>query len=457
MNQSMAVNGTKLSQRQIWLYAFPALPHAFIALPLHMVVPSFYAAHTTVTLAQIALITTLSRLLDAILDPLIGMLSDRTRTRLGRRKPWVLAGGLVCSVAILFMFQPPTGSGMLYFACWSFLLYLGFSFFEIPRGAWATELSRNYLERAHIQSSVATFNVIGSLVFWLMPLALASFTGTFAITGATLTGIAWLYGLLMPAGILLSLWFVPNGDVPQDAAATFRDFLRTVRHNRPLWIFLALMVCWGLGQGMYLSTIFIFVQDYLQLGDIFPVLMILYFVVQIGALPVWLRITRRIGKHRAWAIGMVCDVLTRPLILLFANGSETPMAAMIAIILIGAFFGASGIAAPASILGDVVDYDLMKTRVNKAGRFFAFQILLTKATMALGAGAGFMLLDKVGYKVGETANTATANGGLIAAYLVIPALFWIAAASVAWRFPITAARHNIIRQRMERRERLAMT
>lgn len=438
-----------LGRWRIWLYAFPSLPHAFVVMPLTIVVPTFYAAHTSITLAQIALITTLSRLLDAVLDPLVGVLSDKTRTRLGRRKPWVLAGALTCAVAILCMFQPPAGAGVGYYAAWSFLLYLGFSFFEIPRGAWTTELSRDYLERTRLQSAVAGFSIAGSLVFWGMPILLSGTTGTFAVTGESLTGIAWLYALLMPAGVLLSLWLVPNGHVPREKLPHPADFVRALRGNRPLWLFLALTAFWGLGQGAYSATIFIFVQDYLGLAEIFPLLMILFFAVQIACLPVWLRIVQRIGKHRAWAIGMVCDVATRPLVLLFAAGSQIPASALVGLILLGAFFGTPSNFAAAAILGDIVDYDLMKSRVNKAARFFALQILLVKATMAFGAGAAFLLLDTSGYAVGGQ-NGPAANMGLIACYLIMPALCFGISAWLAWCFPITARRHEAIRRRIER-------
>lgn len=218
-------------------------------------------------------------------------------------------------------------------------------------------------------------------------------------------------------------------------------------------MFLSLATFWGLGQGAFSATIFIFISDYLRIAAFFPVLMILYFVAQIAALPLWFRIVRRIGKHRAWALGMICDVAMRPLVLLVAASGSPSLPALAGLILLGAFFGAPGNFAAAAILGDVVDYDLMKTRVNKAGRFFAFHIVLVKATMALGAGAAFLLLGFSGYVVGG-ANSASANAGLIACYLVLPALCWGAAAALAWRFPIDARRHEIIRRRLESHRRL---
>ena len=73
---------------------------------------------------------------------------------------------LLCPVSIFQLFQPPAEAGVDYFALWSFLLYVGFTMFEIPRQAWTAELSRDYVERSRIEMNVAVFNILGSLVFW---------------------------------------------------------------------------------------------------------------------------------------------------------------------------------------------------------------------------------------------------------------------------------------------------
>ena len=438
-----------LPKRQIALFALPALPHAFIALPLSIVIPTFYAANTAVTLTQIALVTTISRLADAFIDPVIGILSDRTRSRLGKRKPWLIAAAIMCALSVFFLFRPPADADIVYFGVWAFTLYIGFSFFEIPRNAWSTELSRNYMERSRIQTYVAICNISGSLVFWILPLLLFSLTQTTAITGTTLTAIGWLYALLMPAAVLLAAFLVPNGDAPPAPPSSLGIFVKAVVRNRPLWLYFAAIGCWGLGQGMYLSTIMMVMTDYMKLGSIFPFLMILFFVVQIAAMPIWLRIIERIGKHRAWALGMTCDVLTRPLILLFVS-QEMAMLPMILITCLGAFMNAPSNAAPAAILGDVVDYDILKTGINKAGKFFAFNTLIMKAAMAAGAGIAFAVLGAANYQVGG-ANDSAANMSLLICYLVIPAIGLLAASLIIMRFPITRARQEIIRRRIERR------
>lgn len=435
---------------QLVIFGFPALPHAFIALPVNIIIPAFYAANTTVTLAQIALVTTASRIIDAFIDPAIGLISDRTKSPIGRRKPYVLLGTLLCAVAIYHLFQPPKTADITYYATWYFSLYVGFTLFEIPRSAWATELSRDYQQRARISGWVSIFNVAGSLVFWLTPLVLSVVTGTTQINATALMVIAWLYVILMPSGMLLATAYVGNGETGNEKLTTIRDMFRSLTGNRPLWVYFAAIGAWGVGQGALLSVIFVFLTDYMQLGSAFPILMIAFFVVTLAALPIWLRVIAWIGKHRAWALGLACDALLRPLILLFPPGADS-LAPMLGLVVLSAFFGAPANIAPMAILGDVVDYDLLKRKVNNAGNFFALNTLFIKIAMAVGGGVALMALDLTHYQVGKP-NDLAANTGLLVCYFVLPAVFHLLSASIGWRFPIDARRHAIILKRIRQRQ-----
>jgi Na+/melibiose symporter-like transporter len=276
-------------------------------------------------------------------------------------------------------------------------------------------------------------------------------TTTTAITGTSLTGIAWLYALLMPAAMILAAIFVPSGLELTAAPSTIRQLMTSLKGNKPLWHYFGIISAWGFGQGGYFSVSFIFLTYYMHLGKVYPYLMILFFFVALVALPTWAPLTRRIGKHRTWALAMSLDVLTRPLLLLLTPGS----AAAVPVLMLGAlsaFLSAPCNIAPPSVLGDVIDYDILKTRANKAGNFFAINTLLIKASIALGSGAGFLLLSLFGYSV-KHANGSAANLGLLITYFAWPAVWFLTASVLAWNFPITNARHNIIRRRIESRSK----
>jgi len=439
--------GGRLTLPQLLAFGFPALPHSFIALPLNIVIPAFYATHTAVTLLQIGVFTSASRLLDAGLDPLVGFLSDRLGTPWGRRKPWGLAAGGVCGVSLFFLFQPPATADIVYYGFWSFLLYFGFSLFEIPRSAWSAEISRDYNERSRINTSVAQFNVIGSLVFWLTPILLSKISGTTQITGTSLSAIAWLYLVLMPAGLAVAAWIVPQGTPVVTRALRLIDIVKSMLGNRPLVIYLLAYGLWGVGQGASLSTTLLFLNDRMKLGAFFPFLMIALFATTVLVIPLWMRLVPRLGRHRVWSVSLIANAVSRPLVLLVTPGPAA-MWPMLALICLSAFFMAPWNFAPPSMLSDVIDYDLWKSRTNKAGNLFALNTLLVKASMAIGAGGAFVLLDAFHYKAGKT-NTGTAELGMLVCYMAVPAVFHILAGLLSWNFPLDERRQAIVRRRLE--------
>jgi len=445
-----ASGGERLSTLQLTIFGFPAMPHAFVASPIYMILPAFYAANTTVTLAAIGAIAGLSRIFDALNDPLIGYWSDRTRSRLGARKPWLIGAIFFCAISITQLFAPPPDATILYFALWSTILYTGFTMFEIPRSAWSAELSRDYRERTRIGTFVAAFNIAGSLSLYLVPIVAWLFTGnTTKIGGDTLQLISWIYLLVMPVGLILAIIFVPQGRPVSTQPATIGSILKSLWSSRPLLRYFSIITAWGLGQGALMGTIFIFQSDYMQLGAYFPFIMIALFGSSILSLPLWNRVLKTVDRHRLWALCVAVPSLLAPLILLVPVGP----AAFIPALVFAVFKGVASAPQnylPSAILSDVIDYDTMKSGSNKAANFFAFQNILIKIAMAIGGAAAFWIMDISGYRIGE-ANTPTANTGLLIAYMGVPIVFHALTAALAWNFPIDSRRQAIIQRRLESR------
>lgn len=432
------------------LFALPAGPHAFIVMPLMIVVPSFYAANTAVTTAQVALIVSIGRIFDAVIDPFLGYLSDRTRSRFGPRKPWMLAAVLICPPAIWFLYQPPREAAALYFIGWSFLLYVGTSIYEITRGAWTAELTRDYIDRSRLVMATSFFNICGSLSFWLLPLLLSRTTGTTAITGQTLSTLSGIYLVVMPTLVLLTLWLIPIG-VPQpsqDGLSQWRSMWLSLRLCRPLWHYLAAIGCWALGQGTFMTLIYAFMTEYMRMGEQFPTLMLSYFVVQLAVMPIWARILKHVDRHRAWAVGLAVDALARLLLLLLPVGPEAFIPAL-AIVVVTASFSSPCNFLPTALLADVVDYNTLKTRSNQAGRFMSLNSLAIKIMQALGAGVAFGCLALSGFEIGKP-NPPGAEWGLLMGYLFVPSALLLCAALLAWHFPLGRRGQQTVRRRLDR-------
>ena len=159
-----------LSPLRLTFFALPAMTFSIMSGPATGILPALYAKELGVDLTTIGMVLLIARMFDAVTDPLIGFFSDRTRTPIGRRKPWVIGGTAMSVIGISFLFNPPAGADAYYFLLWSLVMYLAWTLLLIPHTAWATELSGNYHERSRIASYRAAAGNIGSFIFMVMPL-----------------------------------------------------------------------------------------------------------------------------------------------------------------------------------------------------------------------------------------------------------------------------------------------
>ena len=161
----------------------------------------------------------------------------------------------------------------------------------------------------------------------------------------------------------------------------------------------------------------------------------------------------RFGRHRAWAGGSLLGGLLLPLLIIFQPQTEAFMALMVIWTIITATFVA-GYVAPAAMIGDVIDYDTLKTGTNRSAQYYALLTLVSKASGAAGAGLGFLILHLFHYDATKTIHDATSVFG-IKFVISFPAVLLLLVAIVVWFFPIDKRRQRIIKRRIESRAKRA--
>ncbi len=149
-------------------FAGPSLPFAALGLPLIVHLPTFFARSLGLPLASITAIFFVARILDIGADPFIGMWIDKTRTRIGRFKPWIMGGGLMLMVATWLCFMPPPGAGLPLLATCLVGIYVAFSVVVLAQTSWAAVLSANYNERSRVYGWWQFGNVVGMLLVLLL-------------------------------------------------------------------------------------------------------------------------------------------------------------------------------------------------------------------------------------------------------------------------------------------------
>ena len=141
--------------KPFWLFAYslPGLPVAAMSLPLAVYLPPFYESDVGLGNLAVGIIFGATRFLDVFLDPIMGVLSDRTRTRWGRRKIWMALAVPVMCLASLLVFMPQPGATWPSVVASIFLLFVGYTMLSIAHLAWGSELSSDYHERSKVTAS----------------------------------------------------------------------------------------------------------------------------------------------------------------------------------------------------------------------------------------------------------------------------------------------------------------
>ena len=197
-------------------YGAPYLAKAFLFTPMLAFVPSFYAADHGLSLAVLGTVIFLTRISDVITDPLIGWLSDRTRTRWGRRKVYII-GGLPLLIGSAWMVLVPPGEvDVWYAAIWMTLLYLGFTLVDIPYRAWGAEMVAGYDSRTRIVAWREAFGMASSLA--ALALIVAAPSLGMGSTADTLRMLAILFTVLLVPLLVLTVWLVPEPAIGAAAA-----------------------------------------------------------------------------------------------------------------------------------------------------------------------------------------------------------------------------------------------
>jgi Na+/melibiose symporter-like transporter len=425
-------------------YALPALPLAIILFPAYAILPSFYASHTHIPLATIGIILLVSRLFDAVIDPVIGHLCDNTQTRWGARKPWLVVGTIASMICVYPLYVPAANVGPVYYSVWFILFYLAFTLIEIPHKAWGTDLVRSYMERSEVSTYLGMSFALGNLAFAVVPFY-PSFAGH-GYDAVTLRAVAILVMVLLPLAVGCAIWIAPQGRPVARQKSSWRDLLRSVVVNRPFRHFLTIFVLAGFGQGMFYGSVYLFVSSVLHLKLYFPYVLLADALCTFGAVPLWYRLIKRFEKHRAWGMGMIGSALSVSAMFLLTPGHDA-LAPLLVLVTLRAIAGAVIYVAPHALLGDVVDYDILRTGSNRAGNYHALMALVTKANGAAGGGLALALVGLLGFKA-STQNALAAVMDFKFIVLVISSVIVASSGVAAWFFPLDRRRHDIVRRRI---------
>lgn len=439
----MSITHARIPTLMLVLFGMVNLPLSMLMSPTAAILPNFYLEYSAVTLAGLATATFVARLFDAVTDPLIGYLSDRS----GTRKPWMILGAGVVAAGTWFLFSPASDAGIGYLLAWYLLVTLGWTLVEIPHTAMAAELSTGYHERSRIALWRQLLGFAGGILFMAAPMLLIG--GTTEFSPAVMRKLALFIMLGLPLFVGLMCLRVP--EPPRRVRARPvqpGDLWRALRDTRPLQYFLLTQVLFGLATGAVASLFVIYTRWHLGLPDKVSHIAVPMTLAMALGMPLWLQVMKHVDKHRAWAVAALGMILTLLLVPWIEPGPGAlgPMVSVMTSF--GFFLGLSSIALP-SLLADIVDYDIWRNRRDRAAIFFSFQALVTKLNQGIGGAIALGIAASFGFTT-EAPLSAQAVFGLKFAFVAWPCLLLLPMVALAWRYPLGRRAHAILARRIGR-------
>ena len=447
-------------------YSIPALPVAFVFGSLG-VLQGIYAKHFGLALTTIASVVMVSRIFDAITDPMIGYCTDRCYERGISRKPFIITGGLLFIVASWFLYVPfgldtTEGNQIVstwYFLGWFLAYYLAHTLFEVPHLAWSNDLVTQPNEKNKIYTMRAFCTSLGSQLFYILPL-LPLFP-TNEITPVTFKWSILIAGVIMIITLLISTQYVPKSSLTLDSPTVTKGRQKTtprggigmIIKNKPFLVLLLACAFMFLGFGMWNSLLFLFVDVYLGLGDKFAQLYLISATLTLVSLKLWNYIINRWGKQRSWCSGML---LMAAGILCFTQLSpektgQLSLLFCMALTILG--FTVYFVAGP-SLLSDIVDYGILKFGVDRSATYFSIYGLIFKTVTTFGAAVGLFVAGWYGFDATAIQHNESAVAGLRLSIAWLPSFFILTSIFFISRIPIRRRQYGIIRRFIDSRKKL---
>jgi Na+/melibiose symporter-like transporter len=415
--------------------------------------PAIYAQQFGLSLAVIGAIFLGERLWGAVADPLIGALSDRTRGRFGRRRPWIVAGSALFGLSGALLFFPAASwVSPLYLTASLFLFYLGWSMVQIPYLAWSGETYGGYHERTRI----ATFQTVAGSASLLVVLILPTIIDQISPRDGSLKLAAMGSVVLVSLIVSLTLTLRSQSEAPaapsSGAHLSLRQTLGALFGHPLLRRVLLSDFAVTVGQSIRSTLIIFFVTHYMGLPQWASGLFLFQFVFGIVAGPIWAQIGYRIGKHHAAVAGELVQVAINLGLLLVVPGQ---IGLLLVLTLAQGLAQGSGNLMLRSMVADIADEHRLRTGEDRTALFFSAFSLSSKAGMAAAVGIALPLVGWLGFDPAAAANSPDALRGLLYVFALGPAIAHLLSAWLIHGFPLDEAAHTKIRRALDERDHAA--
>ncbi len=394
---------------------------------------------------------------DYINDPIVGYIADRTRTRWGRRRPYLLFGFIPFGLAFMLMwYRPPIENQ------WGLVAYYAFAYFlydtiltivSMPYVALTPELTQDYDERTSLTSYRMAFSLFGGLVAFVLPLMII---GTLRPENADrVLTMGVIFGIVSALPLLLTFFGTrEKEEYASQPQPNLREQFRAVRGNRAFWFAAGIFLFTWTAIEIIQNMLLLFLKYRMQLEAESDIVAGAVFITAILVLPFWVWVSQKTDKRRSYIYGMLF-LSAVMLVLIFLDPSlGLPLIIMLAS-LAGIGISATHVLTWAMI-PDAVEVDELESGARHEGMFYALVTLFRKAASSIAIPMTALVLGWSGYVSNSAQQAESAVWAIRILIGPVASLFLLGGILFARFYPLTREAHAAARDKIEsRREAIA--
>lgn len=417
-----------------------------------------YASYFLIEIAELrpafaGLIPVIGRTVDAITDPLMGRISDRTRWRLGRRRPYFLIGAVPFGLCYALLWVDLPGASQMDKLVYYTSIYIGVSLWmtllTVPYMALIPEMAQDYDDRTSLNAFRNLGSVLGTAAaIGIRPLAESMGGGAAGIASATsFIGVV----IALPWVLVHYVSFErPDYQSRPSDIGLFAGLRSVARHGTYMRL-VGLYLCGRISMDLVGAMLILYFTYWIGRSGDFEIVMGLFLAGAVAVLPLWLRVARSSSKRDIFILGSLLWTISQ--LLLLVAGPDWPRWSLFMFAPLAALGYCAVDLMPWSMVGDVIDEDDLATGERREGLYNGVFTFLRKLGGALGVAGALLILDLVGFERG-VAQSETTLWTLRLLTSLGPAACLVLGVGFAWRYPLTRERHEEVLARLAERDGL---
>lgn len=396
---------------------------------------------------------------DYINDPLIGYLSDRTRSRWGRRRPFLLFGALPFAMIFAFLWWKPPLEGhtalLIYYTVMFVLYDAASTFVGMPYFALTPELTEDYDERTELTGYRMFFSIVGGLVSFVLPMVIIQQMAPANASNVFTMGIVFGIASALP----LLFVFLGTREKPYFTKLErpkLRDSLKAAVKNRPFVFSAVIYLFTWTSMHVVEANLLFYIKYVVQREEMSEVIMAAIFVSAMVSLPLWDWISKRFNKRLAYIYGIAFWAVVQ--IMLITVNASTPLFYLLSLCaLAGIGVGAAHVL-PWAMIPDAIEVGELDTGERHEGMFYSLVSLASKATNSIAIPLALAVLDWSGYIPNATVQPQSTLTGIRIVVGPIPALLLVGGIIFAIFYPLSRREHHeVVRELETRRQEIQQT